>query len=274
MPSFHIDTENCDRDGRCVKSCPGKVIQLDPETKFPIPTSDYEAHCLVCGHCVAVCKSGAFVMDSVNPESCPPIQEDLNISAQQAEQFIRSRRSIRNFKQKPVEKDKLEKLLEMACYAPSAKNSQPWNWTVVQDPKEVGRLAAMVVDWMGTVIEQYPEEAEARGFNRVVSAWDAGEERICRGAPHVIVCHGDKDYVMGAEDGALALGYLELYAPVLGLGACWGGYFYSAVNRHPPLFKALELPEGHRAFGAIMVGYPQLKYQRLPVRNAPRVSWR
>jgi len=274
MPSFHIDTENCDQDGRCVRSCPGKVIQLDPKTKYPVATPDYETHCLVCGHCVAVCPTSAFEMDSIHPDTCPPIREDFDVSASQAEQFLRSRRSIRNFKNRPVEREKLEKLLEIACYAPSAKNCQPWNWIVVQDSKEVHRLASMVVDWMGTIIEQFPEEAEARGFNRVVAAWEDGNERICRGAPHVIVCHGDKDYVMGAEDGALALGYLELFAPVLGLGACWGGYLYSAVNWHPPLFKALGLPQGHRAYGAMMVGYPQLKYQRLPVRNAPKVAWR
>ncbi len=106
-----------------------------------------------------------------------------------------------------------------------------------------------------------------------MAAWNAGEERICRGAPHIIICHGDKDYNMGAEDGALALGYLELYAPILDLGACWGGYFYSAVNRHPALFNALGLPQGHRAYGAVMVGYPQLKYQRLPIRKKPKVFW-
>jgi len=73
---------------------------------------------------------------------------------------------------------------------------------------------------MRSVIKQHPKQAEQRGFFRVVSAWDAGEERICRGAPHVIVVHGDKDYGFGAEDGALALSYFELFAPTLGLGSC------------------------------------------------------
>ena len=67
-----------------------------------------------------------------------------------------------------------------------------------------------------------------------------------------IVVHGDKDYGFGAEDGAQALSYLELFAPTLGLGSCWGGYFYSAVNAYPPLFEALDLPSGHRAFGAVV----------------------
>jgi len=144
---------------------------------------------------------------------------------------------------------------------------------VVEDPAQTRQFAGMVVDWMRTVIKKNPEQAELRGFTRVVSAWDAGEERICRGAPHIIVVHGDKNYGFGAEDSALALSYLELYAPVIGLGSCWGGYFYSAVNAYPQLFEALKLPADHRAFGAVMVGYPKLRYQRLPLRNSPRVSY-
>jgi nitroreductase/NAD-dependent dihydropyrimidine dehydrogenase PreA subunit len=274
MPSFRIELETCDRDGRCVKACPSGVIQLDPSTKFPTPTQDYQAHCLVCGHCVAVCPSGAFIMDPVHPDLCAPIDPDLVLTAEQAEQFLRSRRSIRNFKKKPVEREKLEKLIEIACYAPSAKNSQPWHWTVVEDPADVRRFAGMVMDWIRGIVDQFPEIAGDLGYNRVVAAWDSGQERICRGAPHIVIVHADKDYGFGAEDGALALSYLELFAPVLGLGACWGGYFYSAVNAHPPLFEAVGLPDEQRAFGAMMVGYPQLKYQRLPVRNTPRVHWR
>ncbi len=85
--------------------------------------------------------------------------------------------------------------------------------------------------------------------------------------------HGDKSYGFGAEDGALALSYLELFAPAMGLGSCWAGYFYSAVNAYPPLFEALGLPSDHLAHGAVMVGYPKLKYRRLPLRNAPRVRY-
>ncbi len=173
-----------------------------------------------------------------------------------------------------MERDKLEKLLDIACQAPSAKNSQPWHWTVVEDSAQVGRLAGLVIDWMRGIILQSHELGESLGFARVVECWDKGQERICRSAPHVIVAHGDKDWGFGPEDCALALDYLELYAPTLGLGTCWGGYFYRAVNQHPPLFQELALPSDHRAYGAIMVGYPKFNYQRLPLRNPPKVTWR
>jgi nitroreductase/NAD-dependent dihydropyrimidine dehydrogenase PreA subunit len=274
MNPFTVDPEKCNKDGICVLACPAKVIQQPGLKEIPVPTADFAEYCLACGHCVAVCPNGAFRLDWLSPEMCPTFKKELSLTAKQAEQFLRSRRSIRNFKDKPVERAKLEKLLEIACSAPSAKNSQPWHWTVVETTVTVRQMAGIVVDWMRSVIKQFPEQAELRGLPRVVSAWDAGEERICRGAPHVIVVHGDKNYGFGAEDGALALSYLELYAPILGLGTCWGGYFYSAVNAYPPLFLAIGLPAGHRAFGAVMVGYPRLTYKRLPLRKKPRVTWR
>ena len=274
MTPFTVDSEKCNRDEICVKACPTKVIRLSSTEELPAPTDDFDSYCLACGHCVAVCPTGAFRLKCLGPGECMPVNKQMVLTKEQAEQFLRSRRSIRNFKKRAVEREKLEKLLEMACFAPSAKNNQPWYWTVVESSDDVRRYAGMVIDWMRVVIEQNPEQAETRGLPRVVAAWDGGEERICRGAPHIIVVHGDKDYGFGSEDGALALCYLELFAPVLGLGSCWAGYFYSAVNAYPPLFDALGLPAAHRAFGAVMVGYPRLRYQRLPLRTRPKVTWK
>jgi len=273
MSTFTIDEEKCKRDGICVSECPARVIQVSSPEDLPSPTPDFEEFCLACGHCVAVCPSRAFSLNWLNPGDCPSVSRELVLSAEQAEQFLRSRRSIRTFKDKPVERSKLEKLIEIGCNAPSAKNMQPWHWLVVEDPDEVRRLAGLVIDWHRSVIQKKPELAASLNLSRVVACWEAGDERICRGAPHVIVVHGDKNWGFGAEDGALALSYLELFAPTLGLGACWGGYLYTAANNYPPLFEALGLPSDHRAYGAVMVGYPKFKYHRLPLRKRPRVTW-
>ncbi len=273
MEFLTIDQEKCNKDGLCVMACPTKVIQMETSKSMPEPTVDFKEYCLECGHCAAVCPTGALSLDWLKNEQCPPYRRELAVAEPQVEQLLRSRRSIRNYNSKPVEREKLAKLLEIACCAPSAKNNQPWNWIVVGDPAETRRMAGMVIEWMRLLIEQHPEQAELRGFPRVVATWDAGEERICRGAPHIIVVHGEKDSGFGAEDCATALSYLELFAPAIGLGTCWGGYFTSAVNAYPPLFEALGLPAHHKAFGAVMVGYPKFKYQRLPVRRSPRVNY-
>jgi nitroreductase/NAD-dependent dihydropyrimidine dehydrogenase PreA subunit len=274
MSFITVNQEKCNHDGICVAECSTRIIRMDSKEDYPSPTPDFKNICLKCGHCVTVCPTGALSLDWLSPKDCKPIKQELAVTPEQAEQFLRGRRSIRAFKEKTVPRPILEKLLEIACSAPSAKNQQPWHWIVVQETAEVRRLAGMIIDWMRTVIQSNPEAAETMGFTRAVACWDEGYEHICRGAPHVIVAHADKNWRFGAEDCTLALSLLDLYATSLGLGACWGGYFYKAVNAYPPLFEALGLPSDHLAFGAMMVGYPKFKYQRIPIRNRPRVAWK
>ncbi len=274
MTFITIDQDKCLQDGICVSECPSRILQMDTSESYPAPTPDFNAYCLKCGHCVAACPTQALSLDWLKPEECESMIQNLRVTPEQAEQFLTGRRSIRTFKKKPVSKPVLKKLLEIACAAPSAKNQQPWHWIVVRDPDEVRRLAGMVIDWMRGVIKTNPEAAEASGITRVVASWDEGLERVCRDAPHIIVAHADKNWGFGAEDCTLAISFLDLYATSLGLGTCWGGYFYSAINAHRPLFEDLGLPNDHKAFGAIMIGYPKFKYRRIPVRNRPRVVWK
>jgi nitroreductase/NAD-dependent dihydropyrimidine dehydrogenase PreA subunit len=274
MTVISVDREKCNQDGICVSECPARIIVMDPKEGYPVPTSDFKDFCLRCGHCVSVCPSDAIHLDWLGPEECRPLKKEMVVTPAQAEQFLCGRRSIRTFKEKTVPREIIEKLLQVACSAPSAKNQQPWHWIVIQDPAEVHRVAGMVIDAMRMVIQADPETAKTMGFPRTVAYWDRGYDRICRGAPHLIVVHADKNWMFGPEDTALALSLLDLYATSLGLGACWAGLVYKTVNVYPPLFEALGLPADHLAFGAMMIGYPKFKYRRIPVRNKPRVTWK
>ena len=274
MNFISVDREKCNQDGICVSECPARIIVMDPKEGYPVPTSDFKDFCLKCGHCVSVCPADALRLDWLGPEKCPPIMKEMALTPEQAEQFLSGRRSIRTFKEKKVPRDVIEKLLQVACSAPSAKNQQPWHWIVVQEPAEVRKIAGMVIDAMRMFIQAKPKVAETMGYPRVVAGWDQGYDRVCRGAPHLILGHADKNWVFGPEDTALALSLLDLYATSLGLGACWAGYVYKTVNAYPVLFEALGLPADHLAFGAMMIGYPKFKYRRIPVRNRPRVTWK
>ena len=274
MGLFTVDQEKCNRDGICVAECPARIIVMESKDDFPAPAPNFADACIRCGHCVAVCPKAALSLDWLRPEDCTPIRPELAVTPEQAEQFLTGRRSFRTFKEKTVPRSVLEKLIDVAGAAPSARNEQPWHWTVVQEPAQVRRLAGLVIDWMRAFIRENPGTEQAAGYSRAVASWDQGIDRICRGAPHIIVAHGDKNWAYGPEDCALALGLLDLYATSIGLGVCWAGFVYSTANRHPPLAEALGLPAGHKAFGAAMVGYPKFKYPRVPVRKKPRVTWK
>jgi len=124
------------------------------------------------------------------------------------------------------------------------------------------------------MIEKKPQIAESFHFDRTVAAWEKGSDRILRRAPHLIVAHASPAVPLAQSDCIIALSYLELAAFAAGLGTCWAGYLNSAANIYPPLQNALALPEGHQTFGALMVGRPKYRYQRIPLRNAPNIEWR
>lgn len=274
MELLSVDQEKCKRDGICVAVCPMYIIELKTKEAFPTMIAGGDALCIRCGHCVAVCPHGAINHEIMNTEECPPLQKDLVLQPAQVEQFLKFRRSVRAYKKRPVERDLLSNLIEIAAYAPSGHNTQPVHWKVIYDSQEVLRLAGIVADWMRSLIAEGAPLAGTLHLDRVLTAWETGDDRICRGAPHVIVAHATENARTAPAGCTIALTYLELAACAFDLGACWAGYFNLAANSWPPMAQALDLPEGHVSFGAMMVGYPKFKYQRIPLRNEPRISWR
>ena len=119
-----------------------------------------------------------------------------------------------------------------------------------------------------------PAGATSLKLPRTVQLWEKGLYKTLRNAPHLFIVHVDESWPFGPEDTALALSYVELFAPTLGLGATWSGYFYKAYNVYPPLAEAVPVPRGRKVVGAMMVGRPKFKYHRLPLRNRPKIEWR
>jgi nitroreductase/NAD-dependent dihydropyrimidine dehydrogenase PreA subunit len=274
MDPLTVDQKICGRDGICIAACPMGIIEFKSKDAFPTMIDSGEELCINCGHCVTVCPHGAMNHAVMSSQDCPPVRDEWHLDPERVEHFLRSRRSIRVYKKKQVDRESLTKLIDIARYAPSGNNRQPVNWLVIYDTDEVFRLTGVVIEWMSNAISEKSPLAAAMPLDRIVTAWKAGEDRICRGAPHVVVAHAQKEERTAPAACTIALAHLELAAPSFGLGACWAGYFNAAANLWPPMLEALSLPEGHVSFGAMMVGYPKYNYQRLPLRNEAKIIWR
>jgi len=189
---------------------------------------------------------------------------------------IRSRRSIRKFKQDPVPKDVIDELLESARLAPSASNSQPWRFMVVTDPKQRQVLAEL-----------------------------GGNQRQLKEAPLIIVCCGDLnslkeeslnkqrkelldegvyedigvnlEWFKNRSSGEtnllqlinkvqanlfIAVDHMALRAVSLGLGTCWTGAF-----DNKKLQEIFKLPENIIPLILLPAGYPAQS-----PRERPRLS--
>ncbi len=273
MKRFIVDEGKCRRDGICVAVCPVGILTYG-EGEPPALAPGAEARCISCGHCVAACPYGACSLDTMPAESCPPVRPEWHLSPEQAEHFLRSRRSVRVYKESTVEQGRLERLIRVARYAPSGHNAQPVRWLVITGRGEVRGLAGHVADWMRRILERKPEMARAMQLDQVLRRWEAGADPVCRAAPHVVLTHAAQDDAAAPLASTLALAYLELAAPAFGLGACWAGYVMMAAPRWPPLQQALALPEGEQLCGAMLVGEPRYRYHRLPERREPAITWR
>jgi nitroreductase/NAD-dependent dihydropyrimidine dehydrogenase PreA subunit len=273
MKSIVIDPERCKRDGLCAAVCPLKLIQFPDPENVPSPVAGAGEACIHCGHCLAVCPHGAITLDGTDPEYCPPVRREWALDPERTEQFLRSRRTVREYKEETVDRETILSLIHIARYAPSAHNAQRARWRVIYDPTEVQRMAGLVVDWMRDFSKREPRLARTMHLGLLTAAWEAGMDVICWEAPHVILTHAPENDPAAARDCTIALTYLDLAAPSFGLGTCWAGYFMRAAAQWPPMQEALAFPAGHITTGAMMLGRSKYRYARLPPRKDPDISW-
>lgn len=271
---FTIDEKKCRRDGICAGACPIGLIRMAPDGGVPRPIKGAERLCINCGHCLAVCPHGALALAAMPLDECAVARRDLLPDQEQMGQLIRARRSIRLYKDEPVAREVLSDLLNLAAHAPTARNSQHLGWLVINDRCEVRRLAGLAIDWMRDQVVNASPAANGYGMARMIKAWEEGKDPVLRGAPALLVLHAPADYRLGRIDATIALATLELAAFAAGLGTCWAGLLDTAASNWPPLLADLDLGEERVLCGAMMIGYPKNRYQRLPTRLAPRVTWR
>ncbi len=143
---------------------------------------------------------------------------------------ISTRRSVRSWQDKPVEPDKLERVLDAGRLAPSANNRQPWRFVVVTDETTRKKLAAA-----------------------------ANDQAFVGEAPVVLVgCAVETDRIMACGqrcypiDVAIAMTNMTLAAVAEGLGTCWIGAFSEDKAR-----KVLGIPEEVRIVELMPLGYPK-----------------
>lgn len=263
--SLTVDREICKQCYACIVECPFDLINKDKED-FPQLRKAALKKCIRCGHCMAVCTVDALEL-SVSPLAvCPSVDLELLPDASSVKHFLESRRSIRSYKKKAIDHETLEAILDVTCYAPSAHNCQQTHWLMVEDPQEVQRLAGLVVSYM----------RDLKIFPGLVRAWDKGVDKVLRGAPHLAIGHSHNSVSQHpVEDSVLATCYLDLAAHSHGVGACWAGFLVQAVHQgYQPLIDALELPEDHRVYTALMLGYPKFRYRHIPQRDPVKVVWK
>ncbi len=267
-----VDENLCITCGNCIRTCPAGLIKKEA---FPVPIENAWNLCIDCGHCVTVCPTGAMHQRAMGPEDCEPVNIRLMPNWEEARQFLISRRSTRVYINKPVEKEKILKVLDVARFAPWGGNRQGnlLRWVVISDPVKVHHVAQMSIEWMKSVRESNPAMYKEAKLEAFTTAWDEGEDQISRGAPCFIQAWAPKDERTAPQGTTIAMAYAQLAAHAIGLGSSWSGGINTAVQAYPPLTELLGLPKDIVSYGTILLGYPAEQFHKIPARKPLNVIW-
>ena len=164
--------------------------------------------------------------------------------------MIRDRRSIRRYKDSPVEADKILQVLDAARLAPSWKNLQCWRFLVLDDQcRKEAILAAFPEDNPG-------RKAVAAAPVTIVVCAEPSESETANGIEYFIA------------DTAIAFEHLCLAAHALDLGTCWIGWFDETLIK-----KALGIPDRIRIVGVTPLGYPDQAPKARPRKSLAEITF-
>ncbi len=288
IPRIEIDHEKCDKEGLCVRVCWEYVLEQADRDSFPVIT--HPEMCIFCGHCAAVCPSGAITIHEMDMANFRPRTAEMSIEPDNLLDFLRMRRSIRNYKQKrPVPKEMVKKLIQAARYAPTGGNVQSLKHIIVEDRDTMDTLALHCIDIFKKKVSLCQDEEalaaldliEAKRvrddlpyFEIVLTEYEEGIDPFFYRAPVLVVTHADLSVTpCPLEDATLATYQMMLMAHSLGLGTCFISNFYENANKPQAIREILAIPPDNKILMAFALGYPAIRFRTLIDRNEPQVQW-
>ncbi len=288
-PTSHprINKEKCKECGLCTVICPvfekhnGQVTMVN--TQF----------CFQCGHCGSVCPSKAIEGSAAEPRQLTKAEKEAMPTSESLQLLLRSRRSIRKYKPDLLKREHLEQILEAGRYTPTGANAQGINYIVINDQEKMAKLQEMafpvIVKFFGMVarIASLPFAGLLMGQNQadkvknlygpglkmLFARKEQGEDRLFYNAPSVILVHGEKQDEALSISCPVALFNCSLMAHTLGIGCLLNSFLKTAIDQNAKIRKWVGIPKTDKCFGAMSLGYQDVKYNSLVMRKPAKVKW-
>ena len=272
---MNVNNEKCVGCGICVKDCFPKCIELiDEKAKINNVT------CMKCGHCIAVCPKGAVSTDEYNMEEVRDYNEaEFKIESDTLLNFIKFRRTTRQFKDKDVETEKLLKIIEAGRFTQTGTNAQNVSYIVVKD--NIEQLKEIALESLKNRGEEILENLNSKTvpFKRYAQMWikmyngykenPKLNDKLFFNAPALILVVSDSQV-----NGDLASSNMELMTNAQGLGTFFSGFFAMAAQGNEEIRELLGLEGNKEIITCMVIGYPNVKYVRTVPRKDASILWK
>lgn len=295
-----VDFDKCTKCGLCVENCPFKCWEpMETDTKV-FPKLKRKYICFSCFNCMIACKADAISIgqtfkveggffDTDFPEikwPREPRDEDGRPDEwNEVEKTILMRRTVRNFKKKPVPEPLINRIIEAGRFSPSSGNHQPWKFTVVTDPGFIAELDATCQKIWEKMYLSFEDDNEVSNMVDLVETgvFDprvqygmrcvaTKELPVFFGAPVVIFIGINSRMANPAIATGICGLSMNLAAASLDLGFCWGG-FATILNTVPEIKSKLGFDDQWDIGMAVSIGYPAFKQRGMIPRNFRPITW-
>ena len=313
-----IDYAKCTACMLCQSICANsRVIASNAEGK---PEFRHDIRCIYCGHCLAVCPQGAITFTAAPDcaardaayyaETVERAAGCAAIPAEDVFDFLSATRSSRIFLRRPVERGKLETVLDAMVRSASAGNEQNRNFRVLTHPETLDQIEQNLKEYYDQKVKLINNPA-SRALHSFVTAFRTGKQAVPAGTPRlsfakryhaaqsmlkeilpgpalsfsylkqapalILITRGKRNGRMHRAfyrgDACIAATYGILMAKALGLASCWIGLLQIALSQNKRLGALLGLKPGEQLDAAVAVGYSEITWHRLPPRGPVEITW-
>ena len=249
---IQIDQDKCNDCGICGHLCPRHIpetVEQGNEKKTIISEKRIDL-CMECGQCEAVCPNQAIHVTKLKGEDFDPVPT-LDISDEQLLSLMKHRRSVRRYKDKPVSRDILERMLEAAHLAPTGTGRRSTGAIIIDEPKILNALSDRFYK-LYMDLEKALKNPIARfiikrrvggatlgtlqnfvmpGMHWYIRWYHSGQSNeILRDCPALILFYSPVLEPMASENCLIAAFHTILMAEVLGVGTCFNDLIPPACN--------------------------------------------
>ena len=182
MGVMKVDESKCNKCGLCIDNCPFRCWEKN-EDDFPVLKEEYA--CFSCYNCKVACPNDAVnIIDSYHVDDGywktepHPLPAKMPLEAKDAEgnptdwneieKAVFTRRSVRNYKDKPIPESLIQRVLEAGRFAPSAGNCQPWKFIVITDKAVITEINNVTKNLLGNLYKMYMNDASVKGLASMV----------------------------------------------------------------------------------------------------------
>ena len=260
-----VDREKCIGCGLCEKDCPAGKIKVEEGKAV------WKPDCIHCGHCVAVCPRSAVAIPEYDMADVEEYdRERFNVEPEKFLRSVKSRRSIRNFKDQKMERETLERILQAGRYTPTAKNRQACRFIVIQDQLDELKdlLWSEIPAMADRMKKEMPQYSMLFKFLYRRHRDNPQDDGLFFNTPACIMVVSDNPL-----DGGLAAANIENMAVAECAGVLYSGYLTRIIEACPAVKEWLGIPDTPLVC-CMLIGYPAVTYQRTAPRKPARIEWR